>query len=147
MGIRALEGGLPKYGKNQRIFIFGNGVFTGKMPTFRPQIFFLEQQILKKKLHILSLLCRAQCTAIHIDTNFSQKNHLFQGVTLWLLNHCFRGQKWKGNMYFEENVLTDFHLDFYRTLTHAFDSADQTTERGISKNWILRDFFTSPFYP
>ena len=70
-----------------------------------------------------------------------------EGVTLWLLNHCFRGQKWKGNMYFEEIFLTDFHLDFYRALTHAFDSADQTTERGISKNWILRDFFTSPFYP
>jgi len=75
------------------------------MPTFRPQIFFLEQQILKKKLHILSLLCRAQCTAIHIDTKFSQKNHLFQGVTLWLLNHYFRGKKWRGNIYFDKIIL------------------------------------------
>jgi len=82
------------------------------MPTFRPQIFFLEQQILKKKLHILSLLCRSKCTAIHIDTNFSQKNHLFQGVTLWLLNHCFRGKKWRGNIYFDKIILTDFNLNF-----------------------------------
>jgi len=77
-----------------------------------PQIFFLDQQILKKKLHILSLPCREQCTAIHIDTNFSQKNHLFQGVTLWLLNHCFRGKKLRGNIYFEKIILTDFNLNF-----------------------------------
>jgi len=70
MGMRALEGGLPKFGKNYRIFIFGNGVFTGKMPTFRQQIFFLGEQIFKYKLHILNLLCRAQCIAIHIDSDF-----------------------------------------------------------------------------
>jgi len=51
MGIRALEGGLPKYGKNLRIFFFGKGVFTGKMPTIRQQIFFHEEQIFKQKLH------------------------------------------------------------------------------------------------
>jgi len=40
-------------------------------------------------------------------------------------------------------VWTDFNLNFYRAVTLAFDRANQTTERGISKNWIfqvLRDF-------
>ena len=51
------------------------------MKTCRPPKKFLDQQILKQKLHILSLLCRAQCTAIHIDRNFSQKIHLFDGLS------------------------------------------------------------------
>jgi len=44
----------------------------------------------------------------------------------------------------------DFSLNFERAVTLAFDRADRTTERGVSKNWIfqvLRDFFHESISP
>jgi len=37
------------------------------MPTFRQQKKFLQENIVKRKLHILHLLCRAQSIAIHFS--------------------------------------------------------------------------------
>jgi len=67
-----------------------------------------------------------------------------QGVTLWLLNYCFRGKKCRGQIYFKKIVLTDINLNFQRALTRTFDRADRITERGISKTGffqVLCDFF------
>jgi len=67
MEIRAPEGGLPKSGKKLQNFILGNGVFTGKMPTFRQLKKFLQEIFFKYKLHIISVLCRAQSIPIHFS--------------------------------------------------------------------------------
>ena len=66
---------------------------------------------------------------------------------LWLLIYCFRGKKSRGNIHIEKIVLTDFVLIFFKALTHAFDRADQTTERGMFQAWVLRDFFHESILP
>jgi len=57
--------------------------------------------------------------------------------------------KWGNSIDFQK-IVVDFYLNFERVVTHAFDRADQTTERGISRNWIfqvLRDFFLESILP
>jgi len=88
MEMRALEGGLPKFGKEQQNFILGSGVFTGKMPTFRQQKKFLQEIFFKYKLHIISVLCRAQSIPIHFS-DFCRALFLFDTLS------CFSSVGWR----------------------------------------------------
>jgi len=58
------------------------------------------------------------CTTRHEISQLEVFFKNLQSVTVWLLNHCFRGKQWRGNIYFEKIVMMDFNLNFYRAKKH-----------------------------
>jgi len=130
--------------------VSGKGDLTGKIATFKIPQKDLPQIFSKYKLHILKTGLREESIAIYAVTQLQFFSTCFEGVTLWLSNLCFCGQKWRGNIYFVKIVWMDLNLNLKRAVTLAFDRADRTTERGIFKNWIfqvLRDFLHESILP
>ena len=87
--------------------------------------------------HLLAHICKINLIQVMPFLNSIFFKNI-QGVTLWLSNRCFRGQKWRRNIGFQKILSADYWFNFQIYSMHAFDRADQTTGRGFSKNWIFR---------
>jgi len=88
MEMRALEGGLPKFGKEQQNFILGSGVFTGKMPTFRQQKKFLQE-----------IFSNENCTSLvyFVESNPLRSISVIFVGHIFFETHCRVLPVWVGN--------------------------------------------------
>jgi len=92
--------------------VSGKEDLTGKIATFKIPKKNLPQIFPKCRLHTFKIVLKEASIAIYAATELEYFSTFFEGVTLWLSNLCFRGQKWRGNIHFVKIVLTDLNLYF-----------------------------------
>ena len=79
---------------------------------------FLELFTTNLNTDVMRTLLRYESDTGHAVSQFEFSLGNLQGVTLWLPNRCFRGQKLQGNIYFEEILLTCFRFFCYGSSTY-----------------------------
>jgi len=113
-----MELGVPKVGQNRNQVVSGKGDLTGKMAMFGGFVRNVPQKIRNFFFRRLqnSFAKSVWYKSCRFSTRIFFKN--IQGVTLWLSNRYFCGQKWRANFYFR-NLCLQISSVIFRELAHT----------------------------